>query len=93
MEILPVSEIRVDKSKIESIKEILRSTLLLITFSRDHLADDLLNTYLNSTTNLQDYSFSKIQLTMFFLIRFKQMGSLARKTYWILEEQQLKINI
>jgi hypothetical protein len=31
----------------------LELTFRLITFSRDHLADDLLNTYLSSTTNLQ----------------------------------------
>lgn len=53
MEILPVSEINVDVSKIQSIKEILKSTFRLITFSREHSSDDLLNTYLNSTTNLQ----------------------------------------
>ena len=54
MIILPVSEIRVDKNEIQKIKEILYSTFRLITFSRQHLADDLLNTYLDSTTNLQE---------------------------------------
>ncbi len=53
MEIFPVSEIRIDTSKIKSIKDTLESTFRLITFSREHLADDLLNTYLSSTTNLK----------------------------------------
>ena len=53
MYILPVSEIRVDITKVQNIKEILESTFRLITFSREHLADDLLNTYLSSTINLQ----------------------------------------
>ena len=53
MEILPISEINVDTSKIQSIKETVESTFRLITFSRKHLADDLLNTNLRSTTNLQ----------------------------------------
>jgi len=54
MEILPVSEIRVDQNEIQHVKDILKSTFRLITYSREHLADDLLNTYLNSTTNLQE---------------------------------------
>ncbi len=54
MEIIPLSEIRIDEKEIQHIKDILNSTFRLITFSRDHLADDLLNTYLNSTTNLQE---------------------------------------
>lgn len=56
MEILPVNEIRADTTKIQSIKETLESTSRLLTFSKDHLADDLLNTYLSSTTNLQQLS-------------------------------------
>lgn len=54
MDIFPVSEIDVDHSKIQEVEQIMKSTLRLITFSRDHLADDLLNTYLSSTTNLQE---------------------------------------
>jgi Fic family protein len=53
MELLPISEINADLNKIQRIKETLQSTFRLITFSRDHFADDLLNTYLSSTTNLQ----------------------------------------
>lgn len=53
MEILPVSEISVDTAQIREIEDILNSTFRLITFGREHLADDLLNTYLNSTTDLQ----------------------------------------
>ncbi|MFT6981590.1 MAG: Fic family protein [Crocinitomicaceae bacterium] len=54
MNILPISEINVDPAKIKEVEEIMRSTFRLITFSRKHLADDLLNTYLSSTTNLQE---------------------------------------
>ncbi|MEO9966842.1 MAG: Fic family protein [Reichenbachiella sp.] len=54
MEILPASEIRIDYNEIQEVQEILKSTFRIITFSREHLADDLLNTYLESTTNLQE---------------------------------------
>ena len=54
MEILPMSEIRINCKEVQSVKDILYSTFRLITFSREHLADDLLNTYLSSTTNLQE---------------------------------------
>ncbi len=54
MELLPIEEITIDLSKIEEIEQIIKSTFRLITFSRKHLADDLLNSYLSSTTNLQE---------------------------------------
>ena len=54
MELLPIEEINVDPKKIQELEQIMKSTFRLITFSRKHLADDLLNTYLSSTTNLQD---------------------------------------
>ncbi|MFT7239542.1 MAG: Fic family protein [Cyclobacteriaceae bacterium] len=54
MEILPVSEIRYDHKEVQNVKNILSATFRLITYSRSHLADDLLNTYLSSTTNLQE---------------------------------------
>jgi Fic family protein len=54
MELLPISEINVDPSKVQEVEQIMKSTFRLITFSREHLADDLLNTYLSSTTNLQE---------------------------------------
>lgn len=53
MDILPIKEIDVDHAKIQEVEQIMKSTFRLITFSRKHLADDLLNTYLSSTTNLQ----------------------------------------
>lgn len=53
MELLPVKEINVDRKKIQELEQIMKSTFRLITFSRKHLADDLLNTYLASTTDLQ----------------------------------------
>lgn len=54
MELLPISEITVDHAKIKELDQIMKSTFRLITYSRQHLADDLLNTYLMSTTNLQE---------------------------------------
>ena len=54
MQVLPLTEINVDHSKILELEEIMKSTFRLITFSRKHLADDLLNTYVNSTTNLRE---------------------------------------
>ncbi|NOQ76051.1 MAG: hypothetical protein GQ574_28855 [Crocinitomix sp.] len=54
MKLLPVSEINVDHSKAKEVEEIMKSTFRLITFSRQHYADDLLNTYLSSTTNLKE---------------------------------------
>lgn len=54
MELLPISEINVDPAKIAEVEQIMKSTFRLITFSRKHMADDLLNTYLSSTTNLQE---------------------------------------
>ncbi|MBR9915584.1 MAG: Fic family protein [Algicola sp.] len=54
MRLLPVSEINVDHSKTKEVEEIMKSTFRLITFSREHYADDLLNTYLSSTTSLKE---------------------------------------
>jgi len=54
MTLFPISEISVNPKKIKEIEEIMKSTLRLITFSRKHLADDLLNTYLDSSANLQE---------------------------------------
>lgn len=53
MVLLPINEINVDSAKIAEVEQLMKSTFRLITFSRQHLADDLLNTYLDSTTNLQ----------------------------------------
>ena len=54
MEILPITEIKVDSSKIKRIDDIMKSTFRLITFSRQHKADDLLNAYLSSTADLKE---------------------------------------
>lgn len=54
MEILPVKEINVDIDKIKEIDKTMQSTFRLITFSRQHKADDLLNAYLSSTANLKE---------------------------------------
>ncbi len=54
MEILPISEIKIDSSKIKNIDNIMQSTFRLITFSRQHKADDLLNAYLSSTADLKE---------------------------------------
>lgn len=54
MTLFPISQINIDSKKIKEIEEIMKSTLRLITFSRKHLADDLLNTYIDSSANLQE---------------------------------------
>jgi len=54
MELLPIEEITIDFSKIEEIEQIIKSTFRLITFSRKHLADDLLNSYLSNISSLQE---------------------------------------
>jgi hypothetical protein len=54
MEILPITEIKVDLSKIKRIDNIMKSTFRLITFSRQHKADDLLNAYMSSTADLNE---------------------------------------
>lgn len=54
MILLPPEAIEVDERKIEEVDSIVQSTFRLIAFSRKHLADDLLNSFLSSTTNLQE---------------------------------------
>lgn len=54
MQILPVDKIQIDFQKTIEIKKIVESTLRLITFSRKHLADDLLNSYIEQTTSLKE---------------------------------------
>ncbi|MGK0285051.1 MAG: Fic family protein [Salibacteraceae bacterium] len=54
MKLLPIREITVDYAKVQEVEQIMKSTFRLITFSRKHMADDLLNTYLSSTLNLQE---------------------------------------
>lgn len=54
MELLPISEINVDSTKVQEVEQIMKATFRLIIFSRKHMADDLLNTYLSSTTNLKE---------------------------------------
>ncbi|MGB0176355.1 MAG: hypothetical protein ACPF9D_04260 [Owenweeksia sp.] len=54
MKVFPAAELKVDLKKIEGIKRTIDKTLRLITFSREHLADDLLDAYLTKTTRLKD---------------------------------------
>ncbi len=54
MTVFPSAELKVDLKKIEQIKHTIDNTLRLITFSRQHLADDLLDAYLTKTTSLKD---------------------------------------
>ncbi|NNE66636.1 MAG: hypothetical protein HKN33_08715 [Pyrinomonadaceae bacterium] len=54
MELLPVELIEVDQSKIDRINSVTKSIYRLVTFSRHHLDDDVLNAYLNSIHNLQE---------------------------------------
>lgn len=50
MNIVPVKTINLDSVIVDNIEEITQSTLRLITYSRKHLADDLLNQYLSKIT-------------------------------------------
>ncbi len=54
MRIFPVTELQVNDEKIGHIKHTIDSTLRLITFSKQHLADDLLNAYITKTTSLKE---------------------------------------
>lgn len=53
MELLPISEINVAHAKVQEVEQIMKSTFRLIIFSRRHLADDLLDTYMASHTDLK----------------------------------------
>ena len=52
--VFPPNELKVDYEKLNTIKQIVESTLRIITFSRSHLSDDLLNAYLDKTSSLKD---------------------------------------
>ena len=52
MELLPVEEIKVNQTKINKIDHLLKSIYRLIIYSRHHLDDDLLDTYLTSVQEL-----------------------------------------
>lgn len=54
MELLPIGEIRVNQAKINKIDHLIKSIYRLIIYSRHHLGDDLLDTYLTSVQKLQD---------------------------------------
>lgn len=54
MQVFPIDKITVDPHRTREIKSIVESTFRLITFSRSHYADDLLNSYLDQTTKLKD---------------------------------------
>lgn len=54
MVLFPPDQIKIDETKIKELNSLMRSTFRLITFSRAHMADDLLNAYIDSTENLQE---------------------------------------
>ena len=54
MHIFPVGELKINFEKLDKIKHNIDATLRLITFSRKHLADDLLNAYITKTTSLKE---------------------------------------
>jgi Fic family protein len=54
MRVFPARELQVNHEKLNRIKHNIDSTLRLITFSRQHLADDLLNAYITKTTSLKE---------------------------------------
>jgi Fic family protein len=54
MKIFPAEKIQIDFKKIDQIKHLIDLTLRLITFSREHYADDLLDAYIKKTTTLKE---------------------------------------
>ncbi len=54
MTIFPAEKIEIDFQKIDQIKHLIDLTLRLITFSREHYADDLLDAYIKKTTTLKE---------------------------------------
>lgn len=54
MRVFPAAELIVNHEKLAIIKHNIDATLRLITFSREHLADDLLNAYIKKTTTLKE---------------------------------------
>ena len=53
MNLLPTEVIEINQTKINHIDSVVRSIYRLIIYSRHHLDDDLLDTYLNSIQNLK----------------------------------------
>lgn len=54
MELLPVEEIKINQTKINRIDHLVKSIYRLIIYSRNHLDDDLLDTYLTSVQELEE---------------------------------------
>ncbi len=54
MELLPVEEIKINHTKINKIDHLVKSIYRLIIYSRHHLDDDLLDTYLTSVHELEE---------------------------------------
>jgi len=54
MELLPVEEIKVNQTKINEINHLVKSIHRLIVYSRHHLDDDLLDSYLTGMNNLKE---------------------------------------
>lgn len=54
MELLPIEVIQVNQAKIHEIDHLVKSIYRLIIYSRNHLDDDLLDTYLTNVQELQE---------------------------------------
>ncbi len=54
MDLIPVEEIKTNQEKINKIDHLVKSIYRLIIYSRNHLDDDLLDTYLTSVQALQE---------------------------------------
>jgi len=54
MIVFPANKLEINITKLNKIKHLLDVTLRLITFSRKHLADDLLDAYISKTTKLKE---------------------------------------
>ena len=54
MELLPIEQIKVNQTKINKIDHLVKSIYRLIIYSRHHIDDDLLDTYLTSVQELKE---------------------------------------
>jgi len=54
MDLLPIEEIKINQTKINKIGHLVKSIYRLIIYSRHHLDDDLLDTYLTNIQELQE---------------------------------------
>lgn len=94
MRLLPPEKIVFNYLKYKEIKSVMESTFRLIMFSRKHLADDLLNAYLDQTTNFKELlSIKNAQMEAQNETEAKQYALLLNKAVdFITDEIQYNVN-